>query len=140
MPAKTRKKKKAVVKRNKPAAKRKAVRKSPLRARPKKRRVGIVKPASKKRVAGTRVVAGREGNVVGVVTHYFPKVRAAVIKLKMPLSVGDAIRVKGHTTNFQETVSSIQIDHVPVASAARGEEIGLQVSSRVRRKDVVYKI
>ena len=63
-----------------------------------------------------------------------------MIKLKAPLSVGDTIKVKGHTTDFKETVNSIQIDRVPITSAKKGQEIGLLVNSRVRQHDKVYKL
>jgi len=77
--------------------------------------------------------------VIGKVTHYFPHVNAAVIKLKSQLSAGDCIQIKGHTTDFKETVASMQIDHKPVKEAKKGQEIGLLVLSRVRRGDTVYK-
>lgn len=76
---------------------------------------------------------------IGVVTHYFPHVRAAVIKLKAPLAVGDTIKIKGHTTDFTQNVTSLQIDRVPINSAKKGAEIGLLVNSRVRQQDLVYK-
>ena len=77
--------------------------------------------------------------VIGTVTHYFPKVRAAVVKLKLPLTIGEPIKIKGHTTDFQQTVASMQIDHLPVNQAKKGAEIGLEVESRVRCGDTVYK-
>ena len=73
-------------------------------------------------------------------THYFPKVRAAVIKLKAPLSVGDTIKIKGHTTDFKQNIASLQINRVSVDSAKKGDEIGLLVDSRVRQHDVVCKV
>ena len=76
---------------------------------------------------------------IGTITHYFPKVRAAVIKLKAPLAVGETIRIKGHTTDFSQTISSMQIDHVVITKAKKGDEIGLLVESRVRRHDAVSK-
>lgn len=78
-------------------------------------------------------------NIIGKITHYFPKVRAAVIKLKVPLAVGDYIKVKGHTTDFTQKVDSLQIDRVPVNAAKKGAEIGLLVNSRVRQGDIVCK-
>lgn len=78
--------------------------------------------------------------IQGIVTHYFPKVRAAVIKLKAPLNVGDKVKIKGHTTDFTQTVASLQIDRVAINSAKKGQEIGLLVDSRVRQKDKVYKL
>lgn len=78
--------------------------------------------------------------IVGTITHYFPKVRAAVVKVKTPISVGDTLKIKGHTTNFTQTADSIQIDKTAIKSAKKGQEIGLLVNSRVRQGDIVYKI
>lgn len=124
MPVK--KKKKRVSKRKVSTRKiiRRKVVKKKLARRPKKKAVIAPKP---------------KGKIIGRVTHYFPKVRAGVIKLKAPLSVGDVVKIKGHTTDFTQNVSSIQIDHVPINSAKKGQEIGLLVDSRVRQHDVVYK-
>lgn len=77
--------------------------------------------------------------IIGTITHYFPKVRAAVVKVKTPLSVGDNIKICGHTTNFTQIADSIQIDKTMIRSAKKGQEIGLLVSSRVRQGDIVYK-
>lgn len=114
--------------------KRKTVKKKVLRGKaakkrtPKRRRV--------KKLAVTKKIA--EG-LIGTVTHYFPKVRAAVIKLKAPLATGDVIKIKGHTTDFTQNATSMQIDRVPIKQAKKGEEIGLLVDSRVRQHDLVYK-
>jgi hypothetical protein len=94
-------------------------------------RKAVVKKAARKKI---------KENIIGTVTHYFPKVRAGVIKLKKPLAVGDVIKIKGHTTDFTQAVKSIQIDHVSLDNAKKGDEIGLLVNSRVRRHDAVYKV
>lgn len=78
--------------------------------------------------------------VIGEIIHYFPHVSAGVIKLSKDLKSGDAIQVKGHTTDFKQTVDSLQVDHVPVTEAKKGQEIGLQVKDRVRIGDTVYKV
>ena len=78
---------------------------------------------------------------VGEVTHYFPHVKAAAVKLlKDGLKVGDKIYVKGHTTDFKEKIASIQLDRVPIEEGKAGQEIGLLVKSRVRIGDSVYRI
>lgn len=124
-----RKKKRSVSKKR--AAKKKITpKKKPL----KKRSLKITKP--KKRRAEAKKI---KQAIIGTVTHYFPKVRAAVIKLKVPLSIGESIKIKGHTTDFTQTVTSMQIDRVPITQAKKGEEIGLLVNSRVRGSDIVYK-
>jgi putative protease len=94
------------------------------------------KRAVKKAVSAKKI----KENIIGEVTHYFPKVRAAVIKLKAPLVTGDVVKIKGHTTDFQQNVTSMQIDHVPINQAKKGQEIGLLVDSRVRQHDIVYKV
>jgi putative protease len=78
--------------------------------------------------------------VAGEVTHFFPHVSAAVIKLSTELKSGDMINIKGHTTDFKQTIESMQIDHVPVNEARKGAEIGVKVKDRVRIGDTVYKI
>ncbi|MFA5115874.1 MAG: hypothetical protein WC486_01170 [Candidatus Omnitrophota bacterium] len=113
--------------------------KSSLKKVPVKKARKPVRAAKKKAVSAPKKKA-EKGVVVGIITHYFPKVRAAVIKLKAPLSAGDTIRVKGHTTDFTESVNSIQIDRVPINTAKKGQEIGLLVNSRVRQHDLVYKV
>ncbi|MDP3042251.1 MAG: hypothetical protein Q8N62_05985 [Candidatus Omnitrophota bacterium] len=99
----------------------------------KKTSVSKKKPAIKKT---TKV----EGKLIGLITHYFPHVQAAVIKLKGPLAKGDTVKIKGHTTDITQIVNSLQIDRVDIQSAKKGDEIGLQVTSRVRQQDKVYKI
>jgi putative protease len=81
-----------------------------------------------------------EGNLIGLVTHYFPHVQAAVIKLKGPLSMGETLKIKGHTTDLTQTVTSMQIDRVNISTAKKRDEIGLLVNSRVRQGDKVYKL
>ena len=124
-------------KRSKKAAK-KPVRKAAKKAA---RRKPLLKkkPAAKKRVAAKKTVK-KEGNLVGSITHYFPHVQAAVIKLKGPLAMGDTVKIKGHTTDLTQLITSLQIDRVDISSAKKGDEIGLLVSSRVRQHDKVYKI
>lgn len=105
----------------------KAVRKAPLKR----------KKSAKKQQLKKLPLMIKKGDIIGVVTHYFPKVRAAVVKVNKSMVVGQGIRIKGHTTNFAQMVTSMQIDRVPINAAKKGQEIGLQVESRVRRNDVV---
>ncbi|MCX5698257.1 MAG: hypothetical protein NTX01_00960 [Candidatus Omnitrophica bacterium] len=88
----------------------------------------------------TKKAAKNEGKLIGLITHYFPHVQAAVIKLKGPLAKGDTVKIKGHTTDITQIAASMQIDRVDIQTAKKGDEIGLQVSSRVRQQDKVYKV
>jgi len=77
---------------------------------------------------------------VGKITHFFSKISVAVIELTATLSVGDRIRIQGPTTDFEQTVDSMQIEHENVKTAKAGQSIGLKVTERVREKDTVYKV
>lgn len=77
---------------------------------------------------------------VGEITHYYTKIGVAVIELMGPLSVGDEIAVKGSTTDFEQTVKSMQIEHENIQTANTGDSIGLKLKNRVREGDVVYKV
>lgn len=82
----------------------------------------------------------RELIEVGRVTHYFTKISVAVVELKAPLTIGDRILIKGSTTNLEQVVESMQIEHKDVQRAEAGQSIGLKVKDRVRENDIVYKI
>ena len=77
---------------------------------------------------------------VGRVTHYFTRISVAVVELSDKLSVGDKILIQGATTNFEQTVQSMQIEHKNITTAEAGQSIGLKVEQRVREGDKVYKI
>lgn len=82
-----------------------------------------------------------EENVVeiGRITHFFTKISVAVIELIAPLAVGDTIMIKGPTTDFEQVVESMQIEHNNVQRAEAGQSIGLRVAQHVRENDMVYK-
>jgi len=134
-------KKKIVKKAKKKIIKKKPAKKPALKkARPTKKVIKKKSPA-KKPVAKKAKKAGKaEKGFLGEITHYFPKVRAAVIKLNDTLGVGDKIKIKGHTTDFTQKITSLQIDRVAINAAQKGDEIGFQVESRVRRGDKVTKL
>jgi putative protease len=77
---------------------------------------------------------------VGKITHFFSKISVAVVELTAALSVGDKIRVQGPTTDFEQIVQSMQIEHENVKTADKGQSIGLKMDERVREKDTVYKV
>ena len=77
---------------------------------------------------------------VGKIAHFFSKISVAVVDLTATLSVGDRIRIQGPTTDFEQTVDSMQIEHADVKTANAGQSIGLKVKERVREKDTVYKV
>jgi len=78
---------------------------------------------------------------VGEVIKFFSKASVAAIKVtEGTLKVGDRIKIKGHTTDFEDQIQSMQIENQPVEKAEAGNLIGIKVKDRVREKDVVWKI
>jgi len=78
---------------------------------------------------------------VGEDVTFFAKPMVAGIKItEGSLSVGDKISIEGHTTNVQQTVDSMQVEHDSVQTAEAGQEIGMKVSDRVRPHNVVYTV
>jgi len=78
---------------------------------------------------------------IGIVSHYFDKPHVAVIKLAAgELAVGDSIRFLGHTSDFTERVTSMQVDHKPVETARAGDEVAVQVVASARPHDKVLKV
>jgi selenocysteine-specific translation elongation factor len=81
-----------------------------------------------------------EEQIIGKVEDFFAHPVVAGIGLTGSLKVGDKIRIKGHTTDLELTVESMQIDNVNVNEAKKGDSIGVKVPERVRAGDAVYKI
>jgi len=78
--------------------------------------------------------------LIGTVTHYYSKLGVAIVKLKAPVAVGDTLHFKGATTDFNDTVDSIQIEHKAVDKAKSGQEVGIKVKDKVRDGDEVYLV
>ncbi len=78
--------------------------------------------------------------VIGKVTDFFARPIVAGIELAATVKLGDKIHIKGYTTDMELTVDSMQIDNVDVKQAKAGDSIGIKVSERVRRGDMVYKV
>ena len=77
---------------------------------------------------------------IGKVSDFFARPVVAGITLTATLKQGDKIHVKGHTTDMELIVDSMQINNVDVKQAKAGDAIGVKVSERVRRGDTVYKV
>ncbi len=78
--------------------------------------------------------------VIGTVSDFFAHPVVAAIELTASVKIGDKIRIKGHTTDLELTVDSMQINNQPVQEAKAGDSIGVKVPERVRDGDTVYKI
>jgi len=82
-----------------------------------------------------------EEKEVGRVSKYFAQIGVAAVEVeKGSIKVGDKLHFKGHTTDFEEVVGSIQIEHDQVEEAKAGDSVGIKVKERVRSHDLVYKV
>jgi putative protease len=78
---------------------------------------------------------------VEIIVKFFAKPGVAALEITDgTLSVGDRIRIKGHTTDFQDTITSMQEENNPVEKAVPGQMIGIKVKDRVREHDIVYVV
>ncbi len=81
-----------------------------------------------------------EEEEIGRVVDYFARISVAGIDLTGKLSAGDTIHIKGHTTDLEQVVESIQVEHDQVEEAGAGDKIGVKVSDRCRGGDHVYRV
>jgi translation elongation factor EF-1alpha len=79
-------------------------------------------------------------NEVGVVSDFFSHVVVAGINMTGKLKVGDKIHIKGHTTDLEMNIASMQINNQNVTEAKAGDSVGIKVPDRVRPGDKVYKV
>ena len=78
--------------------------------------------------------------LVGRVTHFFPKISVAVVAVEDTIRTGDRISFEGPSTNFEQTIASMQVEHEKIPEAKKGHEIGMKTDQPVREKDLVYKV
>jgi len=81
-----------------------------------------------------------EGKEIGEITHYFDNIQVAIVKLTAPLKKGDQVKIKGSTTDLEEEVVSMQVNHADVEEGKEGDEVGIKVSGKVREGDKVFKV
>ncbi len=77
---------------------------------------------------------------IGKVSDFFARPVVAGIQLTASLKVGDRIHIKGHTSDMEMTVASMQINNVDVKEAKAGDAVGIKLPDRARRGDTVYKV
>ena len=138
MATKKKAKGKAKPKRKKAPAKKKAA-KAGKRASPKKAKRPA--KAARKQKPASPAEPPPPGKRIGFVTHYFGEPSVAVVKLESGmLRIGDTIHFRGHTTDFEQKVESLQVDHAPVTEVGPKDDFGMKVAGHVREHDVVYKV
>jgi len=77
--------------------------------------------------------------MIGRVTHYYPKIGVAAVILDDHLARGDRIHIHGPHDDVHQSVTSMEIDHIPIGVAEKGADIGIKVIERVHEGDFVYR-
>lgn len=145
----TKKKTKSRIKAKKPAAKK--TKKKVVKKKAVARKSVAGKSAPAKRPAAPRPAVPTKATTapvalpgeerIGVVTHYYSHLSVAIIQIETgSLRTGDTVHIKGHTSDFRQTVESMELDHVHIDAASAGQAIGLRVKEHAREADVVYKV
>jgi translation elongation factor EF-1alpha len=80
------------------------------------------------------------GTQIATVTHFFDHVSVAVLSLTETIRVGDTVHFLGHSTDFKQQVTSLQIEHNEVNEAKPGDDVAMKVDQRVHPNDKVYKL
>jgi putative protease len=78
---------------------------------------------------------------IGSVTHYFDRPQVAIVRVTAgEIAVGDTLHFRGHTTEFTEKVTSMEVEHQKVERARAGEEVAIKVIGRARVHDKVSRV
>ncbi len=77
---------------------------------------------------------------IAKVTHYFPHVKVAVLKLKDNIKVGDRVKFVRGEDEFSQTVKSMQIDHKDIKIGKKGKEVGMRVNKKIKEGWEVYRV
>ncbi len=80
------------------------------------------------------------GMQIGMVTHFFDHIHVAGLSLTETIRVGDTVHFLGHSTDFKQKVTSLQIEHKAVNEAKPGDDVAMEVDQRVHPNDKVYRI
>ena len=82
-----------------------------------------------------------EEKLIGKITHYFTNIGVAVVEISDgKLNMGDKIHIKGATSDFEQIIDSMQVEHENVEKAKKGDAVGLKVEQQVREGDEVYRV
>ena len=104
----------------------------------KKKKISSARKASRARkISKTPKI--KKQKPIGAVTHFYGHISVAIIKFKTTVKVGTPLKFSGATTDFKETIKSMQFNHKEVKSAKKGQQIGIKVKERVREGDSVYR-
>ena len=77
---------------------------------------------------------------IGKVTHYYGHLHVAVLQLSEGLKTGDQVHILGHSTDFTQKVTSMEVDHHVVTWVKPGDNVAIKVIEPVHEHDRVFRI
>lgn len=105
------------------------------------------KPVAKPKVKNTakkspakKTTKIKQSKPIGIVSHFYSGLDVAIVKFKKDVKKGDKVRFKGHTTDFEQVIKSMQYDHKDIVIAKKGKDVGIKISDKVREGDEVFEI
>jgi len=81
-----------------------------------------------------------EEKSIGKISHFFGNISVGIIELTESLNVGDKIHIKGASTDFEQTIESMQVEHADIQSAKSGDAVGIKVAQKVKEGDEVFLV
>ncbi|MBM3231741.1 hypothetical protein FJZ28_05495 [Candidatus Peregrinibacteria bacterium] len=114
-----------------------------VKARKVKKVKATKKPAKKKlarKVSAreiSRAAQAVQARLIGKVVHYYDKIGVAIVDLNKPLRIGDTVLLKRGTSEEVQRVTSLQIEHIPVIDARKGDVVGMKVEKETPEGTVV---
>lgn len=80
------------------------------------------------------------GTRVGKISHYFDHINVAVLTLTEAIHVGETLHFLGHSTDFRQEITSLEIEHKAVETARPGEDVAMKVTQRVHPNDAIFRV
>ena len=79
-----------------------------------------------------------EPRAIGKVIHYWTHLGVAGVELAGSLQMDNWVHFRGSTTDFQQRVTSMELNRRVIKQAHAGQQVGILVADRVRVGDTVY--
>ncbi len=77
---------------------------------------------------------------IGKIAHYYGHLSVGIIQLTDTLKIGESIHIKGHSSDFTQSIDSMQIEHASVSEAKLGDMVGIKIVQKVHPGDKVFKV
>lgn len=75
---------------------------------------------------------------IGKITHMFEKIDVAILELHNTLKVGENIHIVGSTTDFEQMVDSMQVEHKNIDIAKKGDIVGIKLTGKAKVGDKIF--